>query len=344
MIKNTLRYLTLALAFAGMSANAYADYNGQCNNDDACCDDSKFDLSAHVLIAKPCQDVTWLEVHDSTNHTATGQATFRSMKYDWDWGVAVAGSFKFCDSWSLGARYSYVQGDGDDSYDATALTAAGDELYLGHGIDIANNPPLDVAGGATSHGVWAGKLDTTMHTLDLLAQYDCCLCDSLKFKPFGGVRFIKLENDYSVKATTAAGAENNYTAANDGISSTYEMTAYGVVGGFDWEWSICGDFYLIGSISGAALSGDPEYTPTVTVNGAATSHYKVDRDCQPVFAFDSNVGVAWNTCLFGKGFDVQALYEGRYLSDVMNPTQATDNNASRTYGVHGLRVGVGLSF
>jgi len=340
MIKKTLRYLTLSLAFAGMSANAYADYNGQCNNDDACCDDSKFDLSAHVLIAKPCQSTNWIETRIVAPTPDT--TSYRTLEYDWDWGVAVAGSFKFCDDWSLGARYSYVQGDGNDSYNASAGLALGDVLSLGHGSFTAAIVVADET-GAVDHGIWAAKQETEMHTFDLIAQYECCLCGNFKFRPFGGVRFMKIENDYYAKTTTAGTV---YTTAGDGVFSAYENTAYGVVGGFDWEFSLCGDFYLIGGVSGAALSADSENTWKYLVQNASTTAAQVknDPDCEALFAFEANVGVAWNTCLFGKGFDVQVLYEGRHLSNIASFDATTNPNASQQYGVHGFKVGVGLSF
>lgn len=239
MIKKTLSYLTVALAFAGMSSNAFAGCNnGQCNDNDSCCDDSKFDLSVHAIIAKPCQNVGYVTISDDNGPAAYRESTVHYHDYDWDWGVAASASFKFCDEWSLGARYSYIQADtGTATKAATAPAANG--IVLNHGFrpNISASLPTTSLVAAGEQYSLTSKLETEMHTLDLVAQYDCCLCGNFKFKPFGGVRVLKIENNLhqviDLDTLTAVATPFDFAGGTDGIDHNQEFTAYGVVAGFD---------------------------------------------------------------------------------------------------------------
>lgn len=353
MIKKTLSYLTLAIAFAGLSSSAFAGCNnGQCNdNNDSCCDDSKFDLSLHALIAKPCQNVGYVAISDeATADNLHRTSTTYFHDYDWDWGVAAAASFKMCDEWSLGARYSYIQADtGTDVKTGTASVS--NSIILRHGFPsgtISASLPTDTTILADEEYRLSSKLETEMHTLDLLAQYDCCLCGNFKFKPFGGIRMLKIENEMTQLinedvAVASGNATGQFNGGVDGVYYNQEFTAYGVVAGFDWEWGLCGDFYLIGSLSGAAMGAEEDSAWVVRqfVNAEVTN-LRENTECKGVLSLDANVGFAWNTCLFGKGFDVQALYETRYLSNVANPSPVLTSDTN--YGVHGFKLGVGVSF
>lgn len=265
----TLLLLSLGMTTFLVAENLSVDTTSQsevcCN---PCCEqDEGWYLLLDTLLWKAGRNGLDYVLEADFDGSSIRQGRIHSMDFSWSVGVRAAIGYRLpCSRWDVKVEYTWFREKAGqhvndvNGSESPNLFATRIHPLLTDGTDNTpdgDNPPesptLDgpwVSGhGQLENG--AGRMDVNYNVLDFLLGHAYCPCPSIELHPFVGIRVLflsqRLENvDYK---------RIDYAPEDDGLRWESDFTAYGVHGGTDVAYHVCGDFSFTGTVAASCVAG-----------------------------------------------------------------------------------------
>ncbi|SCA63359.1 hypothetical protein SCG7086_AP_00210 [Chlamydiales bacterium SCGC AG-110-P3] len=310
------------------NGNGNGNGNGYCETEcyeEDCCDDNGFCVWVDALIMKPCHNLRYAQ-------TVTGTApalvySDYNAEWEWDFGFRVGAGFKLpCHDWSINAELTCFK----PSWEESVSVAVGTDIIRG---GIATNMPFSHTAAAGISSI-STKMDVDYYTFDVVAAYNCCVCEALELTPYGGCRALWL--DQAVSEINVGGG----FAAAPGEKTTLstEYTAYGVTGGLRWKFFTCYPFHVFGHFGISGVAGTHDLNAKAIQTDTET--WSTSEECRPSFGVEGSIGALWECCAWGTPVNLGVRYEHTTWSNIFDPF----SNGDRTFAMHGVSVRAGISF
>ena len=328
--------------YAQDNGNGWA--NGCCEQEEGCF------LQADALIWKACRSGLdyALEV-DTTSGLQNGRV--HALSFDWNVGFRAALGYRLdCDRWDIRLVYTRFHSDVTGSVtDCSLATGTGADLNQPIFFQTRYHPYIDPnTNGEDPIGAFekaSGKFELGYDVVDLLLGHSFCPCPSFELRPYGGIRGMFLKQDLIIDYKG-----NDFAATGDRVVWASDLNAFGIHGGTEVYYHICGDFSLYGNFAGSVVVGKPDghqkQTTTDTINRTTPpSTWTLDifeaENCLMSCGYDAALGIMWERCC---GDTVVALTVGYELHQWNTITEQRRYYNCSHYGISSDMVAPGLGF
>jgi hypothetical protein len=292
--------LFLALFFFALSPSVYATDCCGTRWDEAeyspaacagCGEDSAFTVEAELLILDLCRSELDYAISGETNAVVYTDAGVAYVDPDWELGLRLKGNYCSCDDgWEYALQYTHYSAAHSSSI--TRSTGGTSPAVLPTRIHPA------VLGAARSANSANATFDLDYDVIDFIASRPWFVSCSYLLRPYAGVRYLMLDQDFRVSYT---GVDLTPNAASSHWKSDYD--ALGMTGGFEYYHSwfdFCdGVFATFGRFGSSLLVGKADshlsQVPGVAV-GTNTLSVHDEDDCVVVSGIDFMSGVSWEAC------------------------------------------------
>jgi|GEM_PF-1653236 len=296
-------FLTTIFAVGMLNAFAVECNGGECNGgwaNGCCTQECGAYLSLEALLWKACRNNMDYALEGNLTAAAPGliqKGKIHEPSFDWDIGFRAALGYRLdCDRWDIRAEYTHFKTDASGS--VTDSNIAANPAFMATrwhpSLNAAGNPLVDL-----SFEKGSAKFEMTYDVIDIILGASYCPCPSFELHPFGGVRGLFLEQTANI---TYKGDE--FGALEGGfVDWKSDYTAFGLHGGTDWYYHVCGDFSFFGNIAGSLVVGEPDNTVTFHYDDqtAATGddtilHVSESEHCHMTCGCDFALGLMWERC------------------------------------------------
>lgn len=305
-----------------------------------------FELGAEFLWWKPCvEDLDYCAIREKTtvNQSTNVELEYKGVCPGWEPGVRVYFDYPDFFCWcKMGIRSSYTY---IDSCDNSCNSG-------GEGVPLILHPGLIT--DSLTDAICDAKWRSCYHELEALFYFNCCCNECNYIVPSFGIAAIYLEQDLEVSIDTAEGSSSSSMATVDWDSDYWGV---GLRAGLEYRYvhNRCLTFY--GLVTGSIITGDEDTHNKQFYDGAkiCNASFK-DSDCfRCVPGYRIGVGAISNCCICGFDFSLRLGYDfirwhnlprHRIFSgdDVDEDAALSNSPGGRSFGFHGLSVGIGLYF
>jgi hypothetical protein len=292
--------------------------------------ESKTHISAELLYLRPVQDVeiAMLNQPGSTVHT--------TLFFEHDWrlgGRLMLNYMPSCSELNVEGRFTYFVGESNSS-----ITAPAGGLTL-----FTSNGPPDPGTDLST------LIDIEYYSLDLSLGHTFTFSCS-KWRPFLGFQALWIDQDFTQLYTFTTGGTDVIPADGDGNFAHSKYHALGVLLGLENEYLIGSKFRIFGRVAGSLVIGErEEFYNEIDSNGTVADPNLAKAPTHPTFGFDTSLGLLKGFCFHTKEVEASLSYNFIYWNDVGNPVNESENsshfgNGSRSFSLHGVSLGLCLSF
>lgn len=264
-------------------------------------------------------------VDDLGANPVDGETHFLRSEYRPGFRVAVSATPP-CADWQI--RYEYTNLHTKEQGSVRAPDGGTLNLPLSHPAGLAD---AELADGSNRLLYDVG---------DVLAYGQCCLGDSVTLRPFGGFRFLRMDQRLHVEYSGAAIADGPQD-----IKFNSDFKALGLRGGSEVEFTLCGGLKTYAGVGGSALvarnkSHQQEYHRGT---GAVVVDLR-ESERTTLFGWDVKVGILYEYLLCnsfsvetGIGYEFHQWLdtpEMRRFTNTTNTVTSTSSNGGNI-GFHG---------
>ncbi len=371
-------FAATATAAVAMTSGLSADYFY--NNSDECCyqygytvpahvedecDCADFTVSAEWLYWKPCAEELELGVTKTTT-LVTGTSSVipptvtnsheNHLDFKWDSGFRLGIGYNLpCDGWDLALKWTYFDSKAHDSLDPDGSFTAGGalvgEVFVPSfsGFVFPDNSLIKSASGR-----W--KVDLNIVDLELGRAF--LASPSLKLRPFIGLRWASIDQNYNLRYYGSLFQEGIIEDAFfDRVRMENDYSGFGLRLGLDTVWDLGCGFGIFFDGSASLLYGDLDvhqrefFTDLTGTIGSGEIHQRHHDRCVKANT-DFNIGVQWATqCNFGRtnflvrlGYEYQIFFAQNQFKNFVSTTPLGGEFADVRNDVNSRSNGGDLSF
>ena len=338
-MKKLVLALVASSVFALTPAETKADSCEPCCDpcDFSLCDLGGFELGVEFLWVKPCiDDLDFAAKVDTGSHT---HIKYKGICPEWDPGVRITlGMDSFFCNWDLMAHYTYISSDDSASISGNSDIAP----TLGH-----QSLPIRLYDYAK------GKWCADYNEWDVLFGYELCPSQCHHFMPYFGVAGIVVDQEL-----TATYQDMMVAMVNLDPDTMYKVKwqsnywGVGLRAGTNYEYKMNDRLRIYAAANATLLAGEAD----------GKIHYEGENDfilkdndcCHCVPGYHLGAGILYDVCLCNYDFSVNLGYEFTQWHNFLKhrissgETKAenghTTSSSTRTFGYHGLSLGVAMGF
>ena len=283
--------------------------NNCCEIENDCCGCWEWGAWIDLMAVKPCA-VETLFASTEINLNADDEIyTDHFIHPDFSFGFRLGvGAGPECSNWKTKLLFTHWENK-SSGYASIVGSAEGNRLDPLIGDNSINlNSPSDSASTDTS-------LNYEYSLLDWIFSYDCCLCKGLGFQPYAGFRAVWIKENFSELNKDSRGIV--YSATGDRSTAGFDLSAYGVVTGIQLSYNLCSSFNFYGSIGGSIVGGNNQFSDNSVSTGSSSAgieKYQA-KTCTPIYSWEGNFGVLYDTCIcdtdlvVGLGYEVTRWFD-----------------------------------
>ncbi len=223
-------------------------------------------------------------INDFGSDTFTSQTTLAENSYQP--GFRFGGRYGFGNGWDVAVVYTWLRND--TRMNQSLATGPNQSAFLSVGNQIGDNAGPN---GAVS-GTFTYKV--LYDALDLTAGYNFFAGQDLRFRAFGGLRWMRLDQKMGGTVSGFAGGEAPSTR---NFSSTADLWGIGPRLGLSGKWDIGGGFMIFGHAAASFLIGsDKGSFGTAFSEAGFTSTQSRTRNSNTAFTqgLDGAIGVGYS--------------------------------------------------
>lgn len=339
-LSKTLSLVAISAGLLTMSPNiVYGQDCDPCDSDDSCsrsfCD-LDFEVGVEFLWWKPCvDDLDYAAERTTSNSPFTFQ--IKSIDPDWEPGVRVMLALPgfYCD-WDLRVSYTYIKSDDSSKIEE-------DDAI----VPVIGHP------GVSQHSLadeGKGTWKACYHEWDVLLAYDILFNECYSVTTLFGVAGVAL--DQELEATLSGESGDAFTK----WKSDYCGVGFRFGTDYKYRMSECFEFFVMGTAT--ILAGDADSKNEQDDSSSnSIAVVKDDDPCQIVCGYHIGAGFIYETSVCNYDSYIKLGYEFLQWNNLPNHRTfvadgqsenadvviSTSSN-TRTFGFHGLTLGLSLTF
>lgn len=281
-MKKLFGILSAVFAVGMLSAQA----NGTCN---PCCEQEEGAfIQADVLVWKAAR--TGLDYALEGDVYGNGQIVdgrMHSVDFDWNLGFRLGLGYRLpCDRWDIKLLYTRFHSTADGSISDDNAS------NLNPNIVASRIHPLIMPVSGYAEKVSA-EFEVGYDVVDLLLGHGYCPCPSFELHPFIGLRALFLNQTFTVDYKG-----HDFASTGNGLWWESDYNAFGIHGGTDIYYHVCGDFSFYGNLSGSVLFGKADGHQKQKVGSSPEDVVDVmEPDMfQAICGCHGALGIMWERC------------------------------------------------
>ena len=307
--------------YAQENGNGWA--NGCCEQEEGCF------LQADALVWKACRSgLDYALVADATAGLQDGRV--HALSFDWNVGFRAALGYRLdCDRWDI--RLVYTRFHSDATGSICDVNTTDQPTYY----QTRYHPIVTPGSGKFEKA--SGKFELGYDVMDILLGHGFCPCPSFELHPYGGIRGMFLKQDLIIDYKNV-----DFAATGDRVLWASDFNAFGLHGGVEGYYHVCGDFSFYGNFAGSVVVGKPDGHQKHTDTGSDEVFDVFEAEnCLMSCGYDAALGLMWERCC---GDTVVALTVGYELHQWNTIPEQRRYYNSDHYGISTDMVAPGLGF